>query len=199
MNGLLCHETSFEAVVNQRTRLLQVLLLILALAQPAMSATITPPAISRQPQSLIVFAGETVTFNVMASGGLLSYQWSLNQAILPWATNATLSLTDVQAVNAGSYSVTVTNIMGMAISTPAILSLAPLPAILAAKPVAGNLNLSFPIVARHNYAVQFRDSLLAGGWLGLTNFNASTSANAVMSDTLSASQRFYRLQVTPSP
>ncbi len=160
----------------------------------------TPPAISSQPQSLTVLPGENAAFSVTASGSSpLSYQWSLNQAVLAGFTNATLSLAGVQAVNAGSYTVTITNTAGAVTSTPAILSLAPLPAILAAKPVAGSLNLSFPIVARHNYAVQFRDSLSAGGWLGLTNFNASTSANTVVSDALSASQRFYRLQVTPSP
>jgi hypothetical protein len=35
----------------------------------------TPPTITQQPQNVLVFAGQTATFNVTATGGGLTYQW----------------------------------------------------------------------------------------------------------------------------
>lgn len=82
-----------------------------------------PPVIVQAPQSIRVNPGSNVTFAVVATGSpLLRYQWSkLNGPItlvpLSGQTNATLSLTNVQAKDAGSYWIRVTNAFGSATSS----------------------------------------------------------------------------------
>jgi Concanavalin A-like lectin/glucanases superfamily/Immunoglobulin domain/Immunoglobulin I-set domain/Cohesin domain len=85
----------------------------------------TPPAITTQPASQTVWAGTNVTFTVAATGSTpLSYQWYFNtNTLLAGATNATLTLTNVQASQAGVYSVTVVNTNGSATSSNAVLGL----------------------------------------------------------------------------
>jgi hypothetical protein len=81
------------------------------------------PAIVSQPASLAVDPGATATFAVAANGTLpLAYQWRRDGTALPGATGTTLTLTNVQAADAGSYTVTVTNGLGSVTSNPAVLS-----------------------------------------------------------------------------
>src|SRR6185503_10922932 len=55
-------------------------------------------------------AGGTVYFRSSASGARpLSYQWQLDGTNLPNATNTILVLTNIQVVQSGAYSLTVTN------------------------------------------------------------------------------------------
>lgn len=84
---------------------------------------ITPPTITTQPLSQTVAQGQDVTFLVAASGtGPFHYQWSFNSAPLPDATNASLTLASVGLTEMGSYTVTVRNLAGGAISAPAWLN-----------------------------------------------------------------------------
>ena len=55
----------------------------------------------------------------------LSYQWSFNSNNIVNATNATLTLANVQLTNAGNYSVTVTNLYGATNSATAVLTVSP--------------------------------------------------------------------------
>ncbi len=52
----------------------------------------------------------------------LVYQWTLNTTNISGATNATLVLTNVQLSQAGTYAVTVNNLLGSAISSNAVLT-----------------------------------------------------------------------------
>jgi hypothetical protein len=68
------------------------------------------PSISQNPQSIVVVSSGTATFNVAAIGTPpLSYQWSFNGNPIAGATNATLTLNNVQTNNTGTYSVLVSN------------------------------------------------------------------------------------------
>ena len=68
------------------------------------------PAITAQPDSTNVIAGATVRFSVSALGSApLAYQWRFNNANIANATNATLTLTNVQLANAGEYRVRIVN------------------------------------------------------------------------------------------
>ena len=85
----------------------------------------TPPAITLQPQSQTVNIGTNVTFTTAAIGSLpLSWQWFLNEAPIPNATNALLTLTNVTTANAGTYFAIVTNPFGSAATAVAILNVA---------------------------------------------------------------------------
>jgi len=88
------------------------------------SATNTPPTITQQPTNLTVVLGSNATFSVAVAGSPpLSYQWRFNNTnLIAGATNAWLTLTNVQTTNAGSYSVTVTNVAGSITSSYAVLT-----------------------------------------------------------------------------
>jgi len=81
------------------------------------------PFIFKQPTNQTVAIGTSALFNVVASGaGPLSYQWSVNGASIPGATNASLIISNVQLANAGNYSVAVANTAGSTNSTTASLA-----------------------------------------------------------------------------
>jgi hypothetical protein len=83
----------------------------------------TKPAITAQPQSQTVAAGDNVQFSVTAVGvPAPTYQWAFNGVPIGGATSSTLSLTDVHASDAGNYTVTVANSAGSVNSNAATLT-----------------------------------------------------------------------------
>lgn len=81
------------------------------------------PTITDQPDSQIVLAGSDITLHVGVSGSPpLGYQWRYNGIVIPGATEAALTLTNVQPPHSGNYSVRVTNAVGSVISDSAVLS-----------------------------------------------------------------------------
>lgn len=81
------------------------------------------PWILSQPKHRTVIAGTTATLAVRASGTLpLSHQWRLNGTNLPTATNETLVIPNVQVSNDGEYSVIITNLYGMTVSSNTALT-----------------------------------------------------------------------------
>jgi hypothetical protein len=82
----------------------------------------TPPVITTQPTSQTVTVGGTASFSVVAGGSSpLSYQWNFNTTNIVGATNAILTLNNVQLGDAGNYFVTVTDLNGSATSSNALL------------------------------------------------------------------------------
>ncbi|MGO8931518.1 MAG: immunoglobulin domain-containing protein, partial [Limisphaerales bacterium] len=85
--------------------------------------TPSAPYIYTQPANQVVAVGGGVTFSVGVAGTPpLSYQWSFDGSALDGATNASLTLTNVQFSQAGNYSVVITNVAGTASSSNATLS-----------------------------------------------------------------------------
>jgi hypothetical protein len=97
------------------------------LSSSAVLAFFVPPKITTQPVNLNVRIGTTATFTVTATGATnIVYQWYWNTNILlAQATNATLTLTNVQTNNIGAYFVVITNIAGSATSSNAVLFVNP--------------------------------------------------------------------------
>ena len=85
---------------------------------------LTPPSITNQPAPVTVLVSNSATFTVGAGGTApLAYQWRLNTTTnVLNATNASLTITNVQATNAGNYTVVVTNSFGSVTSSPAALT-----------------------------------------------------------------------------
>ncbi len=72
--------------------------------------TAIPAFIVTQPANSAVFVGGSTTFSVTAGGTPpFNYQWRFNGTSLTNATNATLTLANVQSSQAGSYAVVVGN------------------------------------------------------------------------------------------
>ncbi|MDR3460674.1 MAG: immunoglobulin domain-containing protein [Verrucomicrobiae bacterium] len=84
-----------------------------------------PPSIITQPQDQYISPGGSAIFSVLAGGSEpLSYQWYYNtNTVLTNATDATLTIANVQTGNAGSYSVTISNLAGGITSSNAFLTL----------------------------------------------------------------------------
>jgi len=84
--------------------------------QPVISAS--PPA------SQSVSVGSNVSLSVAVSGPVsVNYQWQFNGVNIFGATSSTLTLNSVTAANMGTYVCIVSNLAGIATSTPAVLSL----------------------------------------------------------------------------
>lgn len=85
-------------------------------------------AIQSQPESQAACTGDSAAFHVSAHGSApLSYQWLFNGANLEAQSGSTLTLTSVQATNAGNYAVIVSNAYGSVTSAAAVLTVNPRP------------------------------------------------------------------------
>ena len=82
----------------------------------------TAPIIISQPFSQSQVPGFSTSFSAVAGGTPpLSWQWHFEGMDVPGATNSTLTITNVQSVNMGNYSVTVSNSVGSMLSSNASL------------------------------------------------------------------------------
>ena len=108
----------------------------------------TAPVIASQPAQAVGLPGANVTFTVGVTGTEpLSYQWQKDETAILTATNATLTVSNIQPSNISSYRVVVTNVAGAVTSQVAtitvnssapVISLAP-----ASTTVAVGLTASF--------------------------------------------------------
>jgi sugar lactone lactonase YvrE len=81
------------------------------------------PTIATQPANESVAIGASATFTVAASGvPVPNYQWLFDGTFVAGGTDATLTVTNVQATNLGSYSVIVSSDAGSVTSNAATLS-----------------------------------------------------------------------------
>jgi sugar lactone lactonase YvrE len=105
------------------------------------NAVTAAPIITYAPQATTADYGETALFSVGVTGnGPLSYQWNHNGTPIAGATSQILSLPLVKDEDAGNYTVTVTNSVGSATSTPAKLTAeTAVPLTITKQPVGGTL------------------------------------------------------------
>ncbi len=133
------------------------------------------PSFTTQPASQTVLAGNTATFAAVAIGTpVILYQWNKNGSPIPGATSATLSLTNVQSGDSGSYTLSASNNVGGVTSSAAVLFVAPL----------------IPVVNSDYNLVGFGQGTTGGGVLPDTDpnyakvFTATDFANALISKTV---------------
>jgi uncharacterized delta-60 repeat protein len=85
--------------------------------------TVIDPVIAVQPVSQLGQLGQTLTLSVTAAGTApFAYQWWKDGAALAGDTGASLTLTNLQAPDAGDYSVVVSNQYGSVTSAAALLA-----------------------------------------------------------------------------
>ena len=106
-----------------------------------LSITNSQPVITLQPADQTVVASKPVMFSVAAIGTKpFTYQWSFAGMVvtnIAGATNATLTLTNVQPSDAGAYWVTVSNSLGGTMSYAASLTVVQVPIITSSAPMTG--------------------------------------------------------------
>ena len=82
----------------------------------------TLPTITLQPVATGDFLNGTAAFTVAVTGAGTTVQWRLNGDAIPGATNTTLTLSNIQYADYGSYDVVALNSGGAAFSSTALLS-----------------------------------------------------------------------------
>jgi uncharacterized repeat protein (TIGR01451 family) len=147
-----------------------------------------PPVVVSQPTNQTVIAGATASFQVVASGSApLSYQWFFDQtSVLAGATNATLTLNNVQPGSAGGYSVVVTNLAGVVTSSVATLTVLLPPSIVSQptnRTVIAGATATFRVVAAGSSPLSYQwffnqSSALAGATNATLTLNNAQPASA---------------------
>jgi hypothetical protein len=106
-----------------------------ALLSPDALVDVQGVSIAIQPVPQVAYRGGTVSFVVQAAGQEpISYQWRFNDAEIPGATNAILTLTNLQSEQAGVYVASVGNPFGSVTSSEAQLTI--LPVLIKAQPIS---------------------------------------------------------------
>jgi endonuclease/exonuclease/phosphatase family metal-dependent hydrolase len=155
------------------------------------------PSITSQPQDQAVTEGTPAGFSVTASGtSPLSYQWRQDAVNLSGATNATLTVSNVQTADVDTYAVVVSNALGAVISTNVTLAINNYP------PVAGDD--TFRRAANRSLKIAIPDlltndsdpdhDLVAVTGIGLVSTNgvplATNSAFVFYTNNLNVADRF---------
>jgi hypothetical protein len=89
---------------------------------------IATPSISGQPSGRAVYPGGTFKLGVTAAGGGLRYQWLRDGSPVSGATNSSHQVASAAISDAGVYSVSVSNRLGVATSAAATITVIPAPA-----------------------------------------------------------------------
>lgn len=90
--------------------------------------TNTPVFLTKQPAPVTVVAGQRARLSVGAAGSpLLAYQWFKDGTAIPGANLSSFTLAAADFSDNGSYSVTVTNALGITNSQPVALTVMPPP------------------------------------------------------------------------
>jgi pectate lyase len=162
----------------------------------------TAPFIVAQPQNVTVATGQNATLTVVVGGSAsLIYQWYFNtNTPIANATNSTLTLLDVQATNAGAYSVTVSNLAGSAVSANASLGVSgttpPSPQMSGMTYNNGIFSLTVNGSGGYDYIIQGSTNLLV--WTNIFT-NPLPALPFTWSDFGASNfpQQFYRIQIGP--
>jgi hypothetical protein len=156
------------------------------------------PAIATPPLTQTAEVGSPVGFWVEVTNAApgTTYQWYFNATdALGGATNSNLDLANAQPIQAGAYTVVVTNLYGAVTSAPALLSLiAPVQ-----RRVVPALNLTAGVGAL--LQLDYVDDFGSGTqWLSLSNVTVESTPQLCfdLSEPLPA-QRFYRASQTNVP
>lgn len=145
-----------------------------------------PPSITAHPIGAEVVGLTDYTLSVTATGGApLGYQWHLDGRALGGATNAALTVTNIQVDQLGSYHVAVFNAAGVALSQPARISLLGFPAFIDRQPadlvVRSGSNATFSVSASSTSIPRYQWRFNGADLIGATNASLAIT-NAQLDD-----------------
>ena len=155
------------------------------------------PFIVTQPQNQSLSSGGTATFTVGPNGTLpLFYQWFYDTtSSVAYATNATLTLTNVQLAAQGSYSVLISNAYGSVTSAVADLSVTNIPPLIITdlqnQTVIPGQNPTFTVVASGSQPLSYQ-------WYENTNtlLTGATNSSFTLIDVQPADAGIYSVIVS---
>jgi alpha-tubulin suppressor-like RCC1 family protein len=147
------------------------------------------PTFAMQPAPRRVFVGTTTSFRALATSPQpMAYQWQYDGGDIPNETNAALTISSVQKPDAGHYRVVVSNELGVAVSSNALLTPIEQPSFFLAQPVSTHTyrhgNASFSASANGSPPWRFQWKFegvdipgATNATLNLTNVLASAAGN----------------------
>lgn len=159
--------------------------------------TNVPPYITAQPQGVDAQPGSNVTFNVTAGGtAALTYQWRFNGTNLSGATGFSYTRINAQTVDAGNYSVLITNASGSVTSVDALLTLSPaLPLEFTLINQLPNRDVRVVLSGAPGFNVQLLGSTNLTDWTVLTNLpNPTGLLQFTNTPVPGVPNQFYRAQ-----
>jgi hypothetical protein len=159
----------------------------------AANAVTMAPVITKWSQARTVEAGGEATLSVSAYGTLpLGYQWMFQDGALLGATNASLNLTNIQAHQAGNYSVVIQNGFGSVTSDVVRLTvLGPLTLQTPVPGAGGVFQLHVVGTTGSRYVIQASSNLM--DWVPLATNDAPEGwLDYTDTDATNAWLRFYR-------
>jgi len=131
------------------------------------------PVVGTHPLDQEVCGGEDVSFTVAASGTGITYQWRRNGTILPGQTAPLLTLTGVTPSQSGIYDALVYGLCDTLASNPAVLTVNPATAVIAADEdtlvcEGSTVDFNISAVGSGSLTYQWQWRYL-GNWIDLTN------------------------------
>ena len=161
----------------------------------AQVTVLTAPTVVQQPLGTNVFAGQSFSLSVAATGTApLTYQWTFENVNLGGATNSTLVISNAQAANEGIYRAIVQNGAGTATSSVASVRVFPAaPGI-----VSGPISLVVPAASNVVFSVAALGSQpMSYQWFfNGTAIPAATSAQYSIADAQAWNAGNYQVVVT---
>jgi len=160
-----------------------------------------PPQISQHPSSISASLLGSAQFTVNASGDNLAYQWRKNGKNINGQTTNTLTLNSLQASDAATYTVVVSNEQGSLVSNGAVLTVN-LPADVATPVAATSLSKNFHTSATLTVTASGTPSLSFQWKKGATNLSngsrisGATTASVTLSALELADAGTYTCEVT---
>ncbi|HEX4120441.1 MAG TPA: choice-of-anchor tandem repeat GloVer-containing protein, partial [Verrucomicrobiae bacterium] len=163
------------------------------------------PQITLQPSNQTALIGSVAQFSVSVFGASpLGYQWQKNggnvmdDGRIVGAASRILTINDVSANDAGTYSVIVSNGLGSVVSSDAVLTVAGPPVLQSVVTGAGTLAFTWSAATGESYEVQTTTNLASTNWLDLGGIMTATNTNMSGSFGIgSNSQQFYRVLLLP--
>jgi len=159
------------------------------------AATLTvlryPPSILVQPESQTVAEGSNALFSVTATGTTLAYQWRIGEIDIVGANASSFVISGVRMVDAGDYTVVITNLVGSVTSTVATLTV-PAPPTLQISQVGSEVLLRWPVFYAGYQLLAADDPTSAWAPLAVAVTTNDSTATATLPAT--NSQQYFRLQ-----
>jgi uncharacterized repeat protein (TIGR03803 family) len=168
---------------------------------------VTPPAIITQPANQAVLIGTAANFSVtIATNALMYYQWQYNGANLTdggnisGSTSNYLTIIDATSANAGTYSVILSNVAGVLVSSNALLAIVHSAPVVSQQPTnqsvlpGGFTSFSVSAVGDTPYSYRwlFNGTNLVNG----INFSGVTTSNLTISNAAASMAGGYSVLVS---
>jgi hypothetical protein len=174
---------------------------IAALYAAGASGKYKQPTVVSQPQGQTQYWGGNATLAATVAGfNPMSFTWTKNGSVVSSATDSSLSLTNLQLADAGTYTLLITNPVGSSSTIPAALNVKVADtAISLGGPPGKHPQISITGLTNQVYGVQGTTNLSGlVRWTGMTNLTL-TNATQLWIDTRNTNppQRYYR--VVPGP